>query len=298
MYAQPCTTSNISDRLNLIRTILKKKMEDELDINFLEKECSCCYDIKSTDDFISCQSNHLICINCVQTHATNTIYQNASWKIKCINTEEVCTSIYSEKDLKKILKSKIYDEFNKLKTKEETQYIFNLPGLNLIQCVGCESYWDSDPNETVLHCRTCKKSTCLKCKEPEHKGKPCDSKRKNIEDKLTEAILLKCSKCSKSIYKEDGCNKITCSCGNLMCWICKTEINGIGYGHFCNTCINGIQQGCSKCHTWDSVDKTKVISKLGLIDSEEQKLANSLLNDNNVFNTPQRNNQQNFFQRR
>ena len=63
----------------------------------------------------------------------------------------------------------VYNEYNKLKTKEETKYIFSMDGINLIQCNFCSLYWDIEPNEEILNCSSCSKSTCLKCKELEHK---------------------------------------------------------------------------------------------------------------------------------
>ena len=31
-------------------------------------------------------------------------------------------------------------------------------------------------------------------------------------------------------FKEEGCNKMTCTCGAQMCYICKAE--GVEYSHF------------------------------------------------------------------
>ncbi len=280
--------------LNLIIEILDSEEDKtyhdfEINISTLgkTKECGCCYETKSSDLLIFCKKTHAVCIDCMRKHSENMIYQNASTKIKCINTEELCDCEISDKTLEKILDKKVYEEYVKLKTKEETAYIFNMDGLNLVKCQFCESYWDIKKNQKKLECLTCKKNTCLKCNELDHKGL-CNSDRKNIEDKLTEAILLKCSKCAKSIYKEDGCNKIKCACGNEMCWLCKETITGLGYGHFCNNCPQGPKQGCTRCHTWDTVKKENIIKSVGNLNSQEINLAKKLLADNNVFTIPTR----------
>ncbi|CAL4140779.1 unnamed protein product, partial [Meganyctiphanes norvegica] len=49
---------------------------------------------------------------------------------------------------------------------------------------------------------------------------------------FTRGMLLykECWKCKKRFIKEDGCNKMRCSCGAMMCYICKKPIQG--YDHF------------------------------------------------------------------
>jgi TRIAD3 protein (E3 ubiquitin-protein ligase RNF216) len=238
MYAISSQKILVSTRLNELRARLKKNIEDEIDLDSLEKECSCCYDIKSVEKFICCQSNHFTCEDCVIKHAQNMIYQNATYKVKCINTNQSCNSLYSDSVLKKILNNKIYDEYNKIKIKEEIQYIFSMEGINLIKCQFCETYWDLDPNEKILYCRECKKNTCLNCNELEHKGIPCNKERIKIEETLTKQNFLVCSQCSRCIFKESGCNAVRCPCSNNMCWGCKKQW-GQTDAHGCN-CSSGV----------------------------------------------------------
>jgi hypothetical protein len=60
-----------------------------------------------------------------------------------------------------------------------------------------------------------------------------------IEEAMTEALLRNCNKCNNRFIKEDGCNKMTCPCGNLQCYICSQNITG--YDHF----------GKGKCPQYD-----------------------------------------------
>lgn len=62
-----------------------------------------------------------------------------------------------------------------------------------------------------------------------------------IELKMTEAMIRTCPNCNKRFFKESGCNKMTCVCGQSMCYICKEAITG--YEHFnangnCSTITN------------------------------------------------------------
>ena len=39
-----------------------------------------------------------------------------------------------------------------------------------------------------------------------------------------------CWNCGKAFIKNSGCNKITCTCGSMMCYLCGNEVKD--YNHF------------------------------------------------------------------
>src|SRR5271169_3043309 len=51
-----------------------------------------------------------------------------------------------------------------------------------------------------------------------------------VEEAMTDALVRKCNKCKKSFLKEDGCNKMKCSCGNQQCFVCSEDVTD--YSHF------------------------------------------------------------------
>ena len=53
---------------------------------------------------------------------------------------------------------------------------------------------------------------------------------KIIEEAMSEAMVRKCNKCGLRFVKLDGCNKITCRCGNTQCFVCSKDV--VGYNHF------------------------------------------------------------------
>jgi hypothetical protein len=55
------------------------------------------------------------------------------------------------------------------------------------------------------------------------------------------SLCRSCWKCKKSFIKDAGCNKMTCTCGAIMCYICRQPVTS--YSHF-----NG--QGGSEFHKW------------------------------------------------
>lgn len=74
------------------------------------------------------------------------------------------------------------------------------------------------------------------CKELNHIPLRCDEVIKTdkarhlIEEKMTQALLRTCYNCKKQFYKEEGCNKMRCNCGALMCYLCDKPVKG--YDHF------------------------------------------------------------------
>lgn len=51
-----------------------------------------------------------------------------------------------------------------------------------------------------------------------------------VEEAMTEAFVRKCNNCNKGFVKEDGCNKMKCTCGNLQCYVCSSNV--ADYSHF------------------------------------------------------------------
>ena len=45
--------------------------------------------------------------------------------------------------------------------------------------------------------------------------------RLTVEEAMTEARIRQCPKCKTRFFKTEGCNKMTCSCGTIMCYICR-----------------------------------------------------------------------------
>lgn len=65
---------------------------------------------------------------------------------------------------------------------------------------------------------------------PEHQKEHKLSAKHIVEEAMTAALVQKCNKCTKPFVKLSGCNKMTCNCGNLQCYVCGQNIRD--YRHF------------------------------------------------------------------
>ena len=246
-------------------------------------ECSCCCDDKPIEDFGQCTDGHLICKVCIKKHAENTIYQQLSCKIKCIDCNEKCFGEFSEETLQSILNDRVFSEYKNLKKIEEINQLC-VDDINIKLCQHCGAGTDIGENsdQYLLVCMECFKDTCLKCNQVDHPGKACyslgnitQSKRQEIEDKMTEALIVKCNQCNKSIFKNEGCNKVTCVCGTHNCYICKQIIpKSVGYSHFCRS----HNCHCNKCHLWEQNTTKRLLDAVKEdYNNETKKLITGLL---------------------
>jgi hypothetical protein len=114
---------------------------------------------------------------------------------------------------------------------------------NLVSCPHCPFTVELPAGETIIYCRAplCNKVSCKLCQMPAHRGIRCEDveqdqatkARIKLEEAMTKALLRTCSSCGASFSKEAGCNKMTCKCGVMMCYLCKVTIpHKVGYEHF------------------------------------------------------------------
>jgi hypothetical protein len=251
-------------------------------------ECSCCCDDKTIEDFGQCTDGHLICKKCIKTHAENTIYQQLSCKVNCIDCNAKCFGEFDEDTLTIILEPRVLSEYKNLKKITEIKELC-IDDINIKLCQHCGAGTDiGNIEQYLLVCMECFKDTCLKCNQVDHPGKPCHSlgnivqnKRQEIEDKMTEALIVKCNKCNTSIFKNEGCNKVTCVCGTHNCYICKETITkAVGYSHFCreHNCKKNNGSKCDMCHLWEQNTKNRVLNAVkDEYTDETKKLIDGLL---------------------
>lgn len=122
------------------------------------------------------------------------------------------------------------------------------PVCALPSCLICQKRW-LDPH-------TCHESAAL-------------SLRITIEAARTAALKRTCPRCGLGFIKDSGCNKLTCVCGYIMCYVCRQglarEEGGEGYRHFCQHFrpIGGKCEKCEKCDLYIGEEEEGLVRRAG-----------------------------------
>ncbi|CAD5120571.1 DgyrCDS9136 [Dimorphilus gyrociliatus] len=197
--------------------------------------CLCCYDDTVLEEYTyACNNNCKFCDDCVR-RAGEHVLSAAEWKIDCMAG---CGSEISLNSVQTVLRP---STVNALFVRMQQEEIKAAGLSDLVQCPFCDfAIILPDDGNKILNCLNpeCLKSSCRKCRELEHTPLSCEEIEKAdetriramIELKMTEAMIRTCPSCKKRFFKDSGCNKMTCVCGQSMCYICKEAITG--YDHF------------------------------------------------------------------
>ncbi|XP_049838075.1 uncharacterized protein LOC126282429 [Schistocerca gregaria] len=214
--------------LKRVESLRKAKENNEL------LECGCCFDNEVlVEDVVTCAEGDIFCKTCLKKYAENQIGDGKT-VFTCLSN---CTAEFSLKMLQRVLKPSVFSKMLQRKQMEEIKSAA-IHGLEV--CPFCD-FASIPPEEDKVFCclnPECMKESCRKCKELNHIPLRCEEVEKPeevkmrtyIEDRMTEALIRTCWRCGKKFIKIDGCNKMTCTCGALMCYICRKPVNG--YDHF------------------------------------------------------------------
>ncbi|KAF3281681.1 hypothetical protein TWF970_002227 [Orbilia oligospora] len=127
----------------------------------------------------------------------------------------------------------------------------------------------------VFQCKndseTCGRKSCRSCRKEWRAFHKCfeneeEALRICVENAMAAAIKRTCPTCGTSFVKSDGCNKLTCVCGYVMCYICRADLKGIGYKHFCQHFRQVPGTPCAECDRCDlyvQEDETLVLKSAG-----------------------------------
>ncbi|XP_068918391.1 E3 ubiquitin-protein ligase RNF216-like [Tenebrio molitor] len=224
----------------LIRQFLKQKDQryktalEEARKYGLLKTCSCCYDEELIpEECYFCTRGCIFCKDCVKSGAEHVIGKEET-SFPCLAD---CDSEFDYSTLQMVLDTKTFQGVWHRKQIEEIRNA-NIGGLET--CPFCDFCMIPDDGDKIFKCANieCMAETCRLCRHRAHIPKRCNEieydedvkMRTFIENKMTEALLRKCWKCSKQFYKESGCNKMTCVCGAKMCYVCGEAVTD--YAHF------------------------------------------------------------------
>ncbi len=254
-------------------------------------DCQCCFDSYTINKITHCDGDepHFFCLECAERNAKNEI-GNSRHNLKCMDFSG-CTASFSRDQKQRFLDDKSFEALERIQQQAE----LNQAELaNLYRCPFCDFAAICPPVniDKEFRCRNpgCEKVTCRLCKLDSHIPLSCqESKKENgiserhiVEEARTQALLRVCPKCNVKILKEDGCNKVTCTCGGMLCDYCGKDISKDGYAHFDSTVevrphrMAGSPGRGKKCPTYDNFQdrRTKELEKAETQAREKIRLEN------------------------
>ncbi|XP_076649255.1 uncharacterized protein LOC143357015 [Halictus rubicundus] len=221
----------IRDCMNRIKDKENKEFE-KLKKNNELWICENCYDNECMPSkCFTCNDGHIFCKNCINV-AVKVELGKGNVHIKCFSLN--CNEIFSCSTLQKALPP---TQFSVLLSKKQETEVMAAELEGLVSCPFCSFASIPPPDDKVFRCLDpeCMKESCRFCKTLNHVPLKCEDVTKKskarllLEEKMTEALVRKCQMCRKPYFKNDGCNKITCTCGLMMCYICEQVIQGANH---------------------------------------------------------------------
>jgi len=222
-------------------------------------ECQVCFDSDClVVEVAMCDGGCMFCRDCVRRGSEVQIGDSKS-VISCLTG---CGENIPVAVLQVVLPATMLSKLVQRRQMEEVQ----AAGLeDLVNCPACSfATIMPDKEDKVIICgnQECGKMTCRLCGEESHLPLSCDEVEKdgevvartNLEDAMTEAMVRACVRCKKRFFKDEGCNKMQCECGQSMCYLCRKPVEN-DYTHFY---AQGASPVKGKCPLWsDNVNLHK-----------------------------------------
>ncbi|EOA25192.1 hypothetical protein CARUB_v10018509mg [Capsella rubella] len=206
-----------------------------------------CCDICMEDDLPSdvmtrMECGHSFCNGCWKEHFIVRINEGESKRIKCMAHK--CNAICDEDVVRRLVSPELAKKFERFLIEsyvEDNRMVKWCPSTP--HCGNAIRKIKDDDGEVECLCGL---QFCFSCLSESHS--PCSclmwklwTKKCADESETVNWITVNtklCPKCTKPISKSEGCNLMTCKCGQHFCWLCG-EATGVSHtwttidGHSC-----------------------------------------------------------------
>ncbi|KAK3261239.1 hypothetical protein CYMTET_29845 [Cymbomonas tetramitiformis] len=200
-------------------------------------ECGCCFqdELLLEEDVAQCSEGCLFCNECC-CRAASEMVGAQRMALPCMTLGGGCKGTFTDQVLGRVLEPAIFRGLQRRRQAAEIEAA-NISGL--VSCPFCMFavvQEEAGPSTgRVLQCGSpeCGRESCLLCRKPAHVPLRCDEveddlevrMRTFVEERMTDGLLRKCHKCSKPFYKIEGCNHMTCPCGEHSCYVCGKALD-------------------------------------------------------------------------
>lgn len=212
-------------------------------------ECGVCFDVKDGTRFFRFECGHAFCVECSRALVISSI-NACDVHVKCPDT--TCRELLQPHEIKDIVgNDQIFDTWTELSFKHAIAC-----DPEFTHCPRCGGVAIEDDEENCADCGVCFWVFCTLCHDSRHPGVECVSaetklemlrakaaggsaqavaalRKKEQEFKslsLIEKTTKVCPSCGQGVERSQGCNKMTCICGQMFCFRCGKPVRG--YEHF------------------------------------------------------------------
>jgi hypothetical protein len=208
---------------------LQRAMDESLEDFSLDEGhrdiCPICCDTTSHPETLGC--GHSYCTSCLW-HYLESASNTKKFPLVCMGNNATCKTLLPIPLIKRFL---TVQRFNQLVEVAFLSYLDQHPReLRCCTTPDCNQIYRRDLTKPSLQCPACFSTICSSCQEESHEGMTClQSKRYGLtagqgwftEDWASAHGIKKCPGCGIWIEKtEEGCNHLTCRCGDHVCWKC------------------------------------------------------------------------------
>lgn len=190
----------------------------------------------------TCTHPERACLDCLESSIATVVERGALHLLAC----PICPAKLTSRNVEQYAGSQVYERYKYLKEQSE------IPGHYIScmnpKCGGSQPHESDDPR---MICRYCNFATCAHHRRPWHEGQTCsefdldDAQLERLEEEEATAKLLSkedtsiCPKCGQGVTKIEGCDHMSCTCGEEWCYICSCSyenvlrLGAIAHATFC-----------------------------------------------------------------
>ncbi|KAH3758959.1 RING/U-box superfamily protein [Pelomyxa schiedti] len=196
--------------------------------------CSVCFDTVDGEDTLQLSCGHRFCNNCWASYISFKIRDGEAKSLYCMAKN--CNALFDDSNIASFVDRDTLEKYSRKMMDsyvEDNKHVKWCPSIPFCgNCIEISSY-DKVSVEVTCNCGL---EFCFMCLSSVHSPASCEMValwKKKCEDDSETAHWLSsntksCPKCGNVIEKRDGCNLMTCRCGQYFCWLCGAAT---GFAH-------------------------------------------------------------------
>lgn len=186
--------------------------------------CGICFDDMDKSNIFLAPCHHYYCKNCLRSHYRVKIMDGDVLRLPCPYVNEAnqhCEREIEEEEILALCDEEMKSKYKKFK---DSKLIQLNPNARFCPKPGCEGWSIGSKWKPKLTCSNCDYVYCWNCTNRWH---GYFSRCVQTHDGAFIAFTMgkdiqRCPKCRVNIWKNDGCNHMTCKyCKYEFCWLCR-----------------------------------------------------------------------------